>query len=235
MDKLSIAALLTILQCGAPAQQEIRYPLYGHAADIAPFTSRNGWDVTLSEARVALGPIYFCTTEAASPDLCEVAQAELATSAVVDATNTGLQELGEVRGFTGTVGSAQYDFGISWTATQSNPTVLTHSVDGHSAHFAGTARRGMTTIRFALDVDLVPRDQGTRVVQGAKTGADIQDEHVKVVATLDPVAWFRQVDFAEFENSTESVVQIDPDSVAANAVIIGMTASAPPRFEWSPR
>jgi len=232
MRDFSFAALLAFLQCGAPSQQEVVYPLVARGVSSGPFTSRGSWDVTLTDARVALGPIYFCTTEAASPDFCEVAQAEFASSANFNALTGDEQLLGEVRGLTGTIGSAQYDFGISWTTTQNNPTATSGSLNGHSAHFEGIAQRADKTVRFVLELDLPPRDQGSRTVQGGRAGADIADARVNLLVSVDPVAWWRHVDFSEIENNPESVVQIDGDSVIANTVIIGMTANETPVFEW---
>jgi hypothetical protein len=159
--------------------------------------------------------------------------AELAASAAVDALDATPQRLGEVFGVTGEIRSATYDYAITWFPTQLQPTPTAAAPGGHSARFEGRATRGATTFRFVADVDVLPILRGSRAVQGARVTAQIRGANLRVDVRLDPSAWFRAVDFEELSRQGVDPVAIRPGSAAHNALVIGMTASALPTFEWS--
>lgn len=93
--------------------------------------------------------------------------------------------------------------------------------------------RGTTEFRFVADVDVLPQIQGSRAVQGARVTADVRDASVRVDVRFDPSAWWRSVDFRELEALGGDPVVAPAGSRAMNAVVIGMTATTPPTFEWS--
>ncbi|MEW5849245.1 MAG: hypothetical protein AB2A00_10545 [Myxococcota bacterium] len=225
--------LAFVLSCGASGQREVEYAAVGVGRAARVVEARGGWQVTLEEARVALGPVYFCATQAASADLCPSARAELLATWPWDALDPRSQHLGTVHGVTGSIGSAQYDFGIVWLETDTQPRALQGAVDGHSAVFRGRATRGDRTLRFVANIDAIPRAQGTHVVQGARTSADVLDSHTRLEVTVDPNLWWSGVDFDEFVDApADDVVVVPADSRAANAVLVAMTANATPQFRW---
>lgn len=225
-----------VAACGDTGQKEIRIPL--SAVSTGPVFSVGAWQITLTRASIAFGPVYFCATEAASSSLCPVAVAEVADVVSVDLLQSAPRALGEVLGFTGVINSATYDFGIVWGNSERRPVAFPAAPDGHSAVFEGTATRGDARLRFSVAVDLVAQFQGARVVQGARTRADLSQAHrgsPSVTVRFEPSAWFGQVDFdalwAGAGGQTEVVIA--PASAPYNALVIGIGAIAPPRFEWA--
>lgn len=218
--------------CGETGQEEVSYPVFAAGTAPAPFIV-GAYEVTLDVAQVGFGPVYFCATAAASSDLCPAALAEFASTATLDGVNDEAQQLGDVRGVTGEIRSATYDYAITWLSTQRNPTPAPGAPGGHSAHFEGRAVGGATEFRFVADVDVVPQLQGSRAVQGARVSANVQDSSVRLDVRFDPGAWWRSVDFSELEALGGDPVVVPAGSRAMNAVVIGMTATAPPTFEWS--
>lgn len=220
------------LGCGATGQPEVSYPIFARGSAPAPVQA-GSWTVTLEVARVALGPIYFCATAAASSELCATALGEYPQAAVIDALDATAVRLGDVTGVVGRVRSVTYDFGVSWLPTQSQPTPSRAAPGGHSAHFEGRAVRGSTVLRFVADVDALPRLQGTLVVEGQRVDADITGPGARLDVRLDAGAWWTAVDFDALLARGEDPVVIAPGSRAHNALVVAMTATAPPVFTWT--
>src|SRR5262245_36883458 len=103
--------------CGSTGQESVSYPIVGRGQAAEPFLV-DGWEVTLTSARVGVGPIYFCATEGASSELCPIALGEFADAAVIDALDPTPRTLGRIDGFVGEIRSATYDFAYSWFNTQ---------------------------------------------------------------------------------------------------------------------
>lgn len=225
--------LLTMLLmgCGDTGQKTVSYPLIA-TGTLGTF-SAGAWEVTLDVAEVALGPIYFCATEGASMDLCPAAVNELADVAVVNAVDPAAQALGQIVGVTGEIRSATYDFGITWFNRQTSPQASAKAPGGHSAHFQGSAIRGATTLRFVSDVDVLPPQQGTLAVQGARMTASVRDSRQTLHVTLDPGAWWSDVDFDELAALGGDPVVVPATSRAHNALVLRMTTVAAPTFTWS--
>jgi hypothetical protein len=223
--------LVLAVGCGQTGQDYVDYPIVGRGT--GPITFESGdWHVELDQALVAFGPVYFCATSGASSDLCPTAMAELRGSGAVDVAVPSVQALGTVRGTTGAIHSATYDFGISWFATMPEAAATTHAAGGHSAHFEGTASNGTVSYGFVADVDVIPQTQGARAVQGAHAEADIQSADALVEVAFDAAAWWRPVRFDDLATATDDPVDVSQFPKAINALVIGMTASAPPTFEW---
>lgn len=221
--------------CGDTGQKQLRIPL--SAVSTGPVFSVGAWQIALTRASLAFGPVYFCATAAASSSLCPTAVAELADVVSVDLLQTEPRPLGQIEAVTGTIHSVTFDFGIVWGNSDRRPVSFPATPDGHSAVFEGTATRGDARLRFTAAVDLVAQFQGSRVVQGALTQVDLsraQSGSSSVIARFDPSAWFGQVDFDALwaARDAQSEVQITAASPAYNALVIGIGAVAPPRFEW---
>ena len=225
-------AFLTLLltACGQTGQERLAVDV---AARGGPQTFTAGlWDVTLTEALVAVGPIYWCATAAASADLCPAATFELRESATMDGLAVEPQLIGSATGVTGEVRSAVYDYGISWLTTQNEPTPTSGSIDGRSARFAGVATTAGRSLAFTAVLDVEPQIQGTYAVQGARAAATIAPPTTLLTLTARPDLWFAAVDFDSAAASDATSVEITSDSIAGNTVRIGMTANAPLTFIW---
>ncbi|HSI05030.1 MAG: hypothetical protein ACAI38_03060 [Myxococcota bacterium] len=230
MRRYALMLALLLAACGETGQERLSVAV---AARGGPATFTAGlWDVTLSEALVAVGPIYWCATAAASADLCPAATFELTQSATVDGLAPDAQLIGTADGVTGEVRSAVYDYGISWLATQNQPTPTSGSVDGSSARFAGVATTTGRSLAFTAVIDITPQLQGTYAVQGARAAATIAPSTTSLTLTARPDLWFAAVDFDAAAPADATSVEITSDSVAGNTVRIGMTANVPLTFTW---
>lgn len=219
--------------CGDTGQKQIEYPIYGKGTTSLVF-STGGWQVELTQAKLAIGPVYFCATAAASADLCPTAVQEFRDTAVIDGINPKLQRLGTVSGLTGLIHSATFDYGISWFPTQTASTAMERSLNGHSSHFEGTATKDARVLRFVADIDIHPQYRGTSAVQGLALRMAEKMPGGLVVA-IDPPVWFAGVSFDDLSADTSDPLRIPAESIAANALSIAITTTAPPRFTWSER
>jgi len=230
----SLCVLLFLAACGGTTgQRELRYPVVA-VGETGPFAV-GGWQVTLTRAQVGFGPAYFCATSAASSELCPTAITQFARTATVNALDPAEQALGEADGEMGTVRSATYDFAYTWFPTQRQPTPAAGAPDGHSAVFEGQATQGAVTVRFLTELDVVPRIQGTRAVEGARASAELTTSDVQRRISMKPSLWFRGVDFDELALSPSDPVRLAPGTRAYGALILAMTATGAPTFTWEPQ
>lgn len=229
--------------CAQPPQQRVSFPLVGHGVAAGTFTAR-GWEVTLTTARLGLGPAYFCVTQADKPDLCETPLVEWAATATVDALSPLDQPLGEITGISGEIRSVQFDYAITWFNTQQEPSATAAAPDGHSAVLAGTARKDGYTIHFNASVDVLPYSQGQRAVLGMPVSATVDAHTTRMVGLVDPTTWFAQVNFDALlaapgdggppPSPQEIFVEIGPGSSAHNALVLQLTVNQRPAFVAEP-
>ena len=223
----ALALLALGTACGSTGAEPFTYPALASGPGPGPHTLGD-WQVSLTRADVAIGPVYFCATAAASPDLCDVAVAELTDVVVADALVVDPAPLAEITGLPGLVHSAMLDYGVSWFPTQSDPEVLTEL--GHAAVFEGQAVRGDMSVAFTAVIDLAPPTRGSPTVVGVHT--DSKDEHPSSVALEFPVhAWLGGVDWDALAaaGDTAEIRPGDPDHAA---IAFAMTTQ-PPLFRWS--
>ncbi|MBK9753700.1 MAG: hypothetical protein IPO88_09375 [Nannocystis sp.] len=218
---------MLLLACGSSGGEPFSYPLAAVGAGAGPFPVGD-WQVTLTRAEVAIGPIYVCATAAASPDLCDVALAEFTEVAVVDALAPAA-EIGELHARPGEPRSAMLDYGISWFTTQSRPEAL--AALGHSARLAGTAVRDGASLNFDAQVDVVPPLRGSPALVGVRAHSEFQDEGSRLELRLDPRAWLTGVDFDALAASGLDA-SIRPGDPAHAAIAFAMTTQ-PPSFRWT--
>ncbi|HZH04603.1 MAG TPA: hypothetical protein VEY30_12530 [Myxococcaceae bacterium] len=233
---LLLIALLGGCSAEAPGSVEIAYPVFGRGVPAEPFTS-GGWRVALTAAEVGFGPAYFCATAAASSDLCPVAVSQFARAAAINGLDPAPQPLGEADGESGTVRSAAYDFAVSWFTTQRSVIPSPRAPRGHSAYFEGTAVKEGRSVRFTAAVDVVPRFQDTRAVQGQPVNATLGGEGLDLTVAVNPRDWWTAVNFDEAlgDAADGAVVEVVPGTRAYEAVVFGMVTARPPMFQWSSR
>ena len=224
----ALALLLALAGCGTTGAEPFAYPIAAVGVGAEAFAVGD-WQVTLTRADVALGPIYLCATAAASPDLCAVAVGEFADVAVLDALAPDPAPLGEVAAVAGDVRSAMLDYGISWFTTRTE--AAADSPLGHSARLVGVAVRGAATVEFDAQVDVLPPLRGSPALLGVRARADAPDADSRLLLRVDPRAWLRTVDFDALAAAgpTATLRPGDPDHAA---IAFAMTTQ-PPAFAWS--
>ena len=230
--RMAPIALLTCAACSGTGQPDVDYVVF--AAPEAPGTisADHGWSVTLEEATVAFGPVYFCASQSGSATLCETAIGELLTTTAFDALSTKPRELGTAHGFIGKIQSASYDYGINWFLTDDAPTPAPAAPGGHSAHFTGTAVKAGKTVHFRADVDVVPQFQGQRAAPSQVANATIDGTGERLDIHFAAGRWFEHVDF-DLAPAGGDPYLISAGTRNHGAIVIGMTAEAPPAFVWS--
>ena len=147
------AVALLAVGCGQTTGAFVEISFAGRGTAAETFT-KGGWEVTLSEATLGFGPIYFCATDSAQSSRCEVAVLEYLDGVTLDGLDPEPQSIGRLFGTTGTVRTAFFDYGIVWLLTEPLPEALpgvpggpavvrfespSYLPEGHSAQFLGTA------------------------------------------------------------------------------------------------
>lgn len=224
---VAFAALLALgTACGTTGAEPFNYPALARGPGPGPH-ALGPWQVTLTRADVALGPIFFCATAAASPDLCDVAVAEITAPAVADALAPEYRPLADVDSLPGEVRSAMLDYGVSWPATASEWAPVTDL--GHSARFTGTATRGDLGVDFDIIVDLPPPTRGSPTVVGAHAVAPEVPTRLEI--DLPVHAWLAGVDWDALAAAGDSA-EIRPGDAEHDVVAFAMTTQ-PPGFRWT--
>lgn len=220
--------LLAVAACGTTGAEPFEYPVTARGPGADGFMVGE-WQVTLTRADVAIGPVYLCATAAASPDLCHVAIGEFTDVAVVDALAAEAAPIGEIAARPGDVRSAMLDYGISWFTTDTGPEALSELK--HSARLIGTAVRGDMSIGFDATIDVAPPMRGSPALVGLHASADAPGPDSSLELELDPRGWFAGVDLDALAAAGTDHTIVPGD--AAHAAIAFAMTTQPPRFRWS--
>lgn len=259
---LTLAAATCLVGCGDTSGTFVEIPFAGAGTAPESFT-QEGWEVTLSDATLGFGPVFFCATESALPSRCEVAVAEYLEGTTVDGLNPSSQPIGLIQATTGTIRTAFFDYGIAWLLTQPLPEALpgvpegpavvrfessSYVPAGHSAQFTGTARcvedaatccpdanACPSSYSFVAHVDVFALNPGVPAVRGARTFQEITTDPRTLTVTFDPNAWWRSVDFGHLASLDDGSgnVVVGPDDPDYSALVISMTANELPTFTWT--
>lgn len=224
----SLLLSLGLVACGTTGAEPFAYPVSARGPGPAAFMVGE-WEVTLTRADVAIGPVYLCATAAASPELCHVAVGEFTDVAVVDTLATKAQALGEVEARAGDVRSAMLDYGISWFTTQTGPEALAELE--HSARLIGTAVRGDVTLRFDATIDVPPAMRGSPALVGLHAVTDAPGPDSSLELELDPRGWFAGLDLDALAAIASDHTIVPGD--AAHATLAFAMTTQPPTFRWS--
>lgn len=254
--------LILLFGCGQTGGDFVDVPFYGQGTAPESFV-KDGWEVTLSEATLGFGPVYFCTTESALSSRCETAILEFTDGTTLDGLDPALQSIGTLYGTTGTIRTAFFDYGIVWLLTQPIPEALagvpggptpvpfestSYVPRGHSARFLGTAVcveepaiccPGLATCpsrySFEANIDIIVANPGTPAVNGARTRQDVTSDPVTATIGFDPNVWWETVDFRRIAalGDGSDVIVIGPGDPDYSALIAAMTANQLPTFTWS--
>jgi hypothetical protein len=224
------AIVVACCACSDTGRHELSVPLYAVGRAAAPFDAR-GWMVELVDARVGMGPIYFCAGASSSADLCPSSVAELADSVTIDALDPARVRVADLAALNVGVRSVAWDFAITWPRTAPAPVVLDAAPEGHSAHFEGTAVKGDQQIAFVADIDLLPRLRGTRALEGIGSHTSITDTS-ECELHFDAASWWSQVDFDDLSSDGKGAVEVKPNTRAYEALHGAMSSTSPPSIVW---
>lgn len=259
---IQLAVLLLLAACGQTQGQFVEIPFEG--AGTAPETFvKDGWEVTLDNATLGFGPIYFCATASSQFERCEVAIAEYLEGTTLDGLDPSPQPIGIVNGTTGTIRTAFFDYGIVWLLTSPLPEALegvpggpavvrfessSYVPVGHSAQFTGTATCVAdpatccpdasvcpTEYAFEANVDVLVLNRGTPAVSGVETFQEITTEPRVLTVSFDPNAWWQSVNFGRLAALDDGTgnVVVMPEDPDYSALVIAMTVNELPTFTWT--
>ncbi len=207
------------------------------------FTNAAGYTITLDEASLTTGPLYYfdgaTITGRRAPErslfavrsahahpghyLAGTARGQLLTSAAID-LRKGEQWLGNGEGVTGPVRSATFSFGTGSSG----------ALRGHAVILSGTAEKGGAVRAFRVEVgqDELENASGEPAVEGCPfEPADMKTDGT-VTVTVKVPQWFEHVDFAEVPERTSPTLLVPP-SLARNQLVRGMKAGAAYVFSYS--
>lgn len=210
------------------------------------FVTSSGWAVTLTEAAISTGPLYYFdgepafTYRAPSParqlfdTLTLQAHAALAHPGHYVAGNAKGQQLSPFSvdllagaaalpdgdGVSGPFRSATFSF----AAPSAGPAVGV--LDGDVARARGTATKDGRTVHFLATAALADIEHTAK--DGQVTGCVFAAAEVEgdgtVTVTVSPRTWFNLVDFAELPDGTaEAPSELPADSTARIAFALGLT------------
>lgn len=219
-----LAALLWGLGCGTTGQVEVSTRLVAQG-EAARTVQVGDVAVLLSEAKLALGPVYFCATAAASSSLCSIAVAEMRDTVVIDALNPAPVDLAAVRGVSGEIRSAQYDLGVSWFAAAAQPAPTLEGL--HSLVLRGTLTQADEVVAFTAVLDVLATVQGERAIQGARVKGALGAVTKQVTVKLDPHAWLQNVPWNELMGQGGEVAA---NESVLNALRLQVSVNAAPVF-----
>lgn len=230
--KLLGAALLptALLGCSDPAQTFVMFDVVG-VVDGPSHTRADGGVITLTEGTVGFGPLVFCASATASPELCDTSVAEWTSRVGLDVTTAGPTPLGTATGLTGAVKSAGFDYGVFWLLTETEPRGEPSIAAGHSARLSGTFTRDGASVPFSATVDCAPQLQGGRAVTTAPASGVVSESTSAVEVHLRPATWFEGVDFDAALAAGEPLI-VEPDTPDHDALVLAMKSQSVPTFVW---
>lgn len=216
------------------------------------FTSKQGWEITLTKAQLSTGAFYFFDGEIIfsqapkkrlSPlDLLlgtKVAYAhpghyvpgeakgEFLTATSVDLLAAG-NVLGTGQGVSGLVRSATFTFG----APPQGP--FAASLGGHLVVLEGTGKKGAETRTFVAELDQADLldTKGKPQIEGCPyTETDVQSDG-SVTLTVDVAAWFDQLEL-DLLPATPSPAKINDVAVAKSELVRSVKGGDRYRFAFT--
>jgi hypothetical protein len=221
---------------------------------VAPFTNARGWTVTLTEAYVAVGPIYFYS----SPPQTAMIERLLGDGTARACPTHAQYDKGEVLGevleqyavdlLSGEVVDTGLRYGVAGTAqmfevhlhppgevTPASPTSSFEPLGGHSIWVAGTATQDGSEVAF--EGALTIPDEGTlRIVTSIPADvelADVAKQPGRAVVKVHLDEWFHNVGFDGLtqEGSSGRMV-LDEDSQAYQALLVGVRSRTSYSLSW---
>ncbi len=202
--------LLLTLSCGSTGGALVTLPLRAGGAKAGPatFTTGAGWTVTLTTAKIAVGPFYFNLYPPATNTFRSgLVIVEATEQVIVDALDPALRDVpGGADGQTGHAVSVEIGLfppDVTQAASALGPNV---------GLVAGTATRGSVTVQFqgpiSIDTNLVTPTTplvALQRVKGASVDLDFTAAPQAIELRVDPTHWFDLVDFSQLSGGTWDV------------------------------
>lgn len=203
-------------------------------------TTDDGWSVTLTEARLYVGAVYFFEgeplfarrrAEALPLELARwlftipeasahpghyvegEALADMLAANTVDLLGPAVT-LGRANGVTGSYNSLRLELGRS------------DALSGHTALVAGRAEKGGLVVEFTGTVD---RDAP---IAGVAFGAEIEASDGKAHIDVDLAEWVRRIDFAAVPRAPGEVSPLQVGTQAHNALTRGVENTSAFHLSW---
>lgn len=199
-----LCSLAFACSSNGPGRIAIPLELAGETGSSSIATS-SGPIVTLDEAKLAFGPLYFCASPSGA-EQCEVARLEWLGTAVVDLLDATASPVGVLSGSTGRVASYLCDLSISSQLTREEPYVLDAAadLDGSSLRLRGTVEFQGRALPFSVDLAVMQTDstvQGVPVIQSPKDPGFEQEIEANLTGLsmrFSVAAWLGPVDFTPY-------------------------------------
>lgn len=244
-SRLLLPALLVVGQstaCVDTGIDSVEIPLaLAGTAPPSSVTTRSGWDVTLMEAELAVGPVMLCASTNAG-ELCDRARAEWLESSVVDLLDDEPQWAGALVGSRGMVRSLMFDFGYTSLLTQVEPVELSAArALGGSLRLVGSAERQGVHVDFDGVVAIKTSnetEQGVPLMRATVSPAHELTADSSLVLRFDAEPWIAALDFdsaaeaAECGETCVLSVQLDEQSGASRALLTEILGGARPLVQW---
>lgn len=238
--------LLLATGCTDTGVDATEVPLFVHGTAIEAPITVDGWQVELTNARLAFGPLYLCKGTQAG-ELCDTALLEWLDATEIDLLDEEPRWVGSLSGATGTARSWMYDLGITSIYTESDPITLpaAQSLGGNSVLLEGIATDGDRSIPFRAAIPVqqgAETEAGIPVVRKSPGEAfehevDVDEEGLWIA--FDAAPWLSQVDFGSMsappvsQTNTTPVVIIEPDTQPYRALRNAVLSGERPAFRWS--
>lgn len=256
---LPLGALVGHLSCNQTSGETARFQtgLTGGLSGsdtVSSFTNSRGWTVTLSEAYIALGPVYFYSSPPQTALLERLMGNGTALACPAHAQFDKGAVLGEVLEqyavdlLSGEVVDTGLRYGVAGTAhmfevhlhppgevAPGSAASTFEPLDGQSIWVAGTATKDSTTVEF--EGGLTIPDEGTlRIVTSIPTELEIRDvaEYPgRAVVKVHLDDWFHNVDFGSLtEVASSGRYVISKDTQAYQALGVGMRSRTSYAATW---
>ncbi len=228
---------------GSTGEALVEYPLYGQGTTTAQtFASTDGWEITLTEAKLILGPLLLCShvptfSKSGSDSLteCGKVMGDFATATLFNALSDQEQLLGTLSGISGQINSIFYDHGYLWLPTQGEAQLVNDALDGNSVLISGTATLDASSFDFTFSLPLKPIKKGLQTVMGVGVDYEAGTHTQKMVIRADPAYWLRNVRFGALYALGEDPLILSEEMGTWNIVYYGITSSTPLEFSWDPK
>lgn len=233
---LASLALIAFAACAPETSRSvIELPVFtiGDARDTF---SSGELEITIVEAKVALGPIYFCASALPSDHVCASARLELLEPFVIDLLAPEPKDAGIAEGSSGRIASSQFNFGRSIFAGETLPTPLGESAQllgGHSARFSlaieGPGDRSQL-VRVVLDLD--PSRSGSLRVLGYRTEVDLDESIASLEIRASAYELLADLNYAGLDDE-EGELELGPGDALYEAIASRLASGSFPQFIWT--
>lgn len=189
--------------CSSSAQELIAVDLRLSGSQPEPVDLKGGGTIDLTEASLAVGPLYLCAG-AQSGELCESARLQWLESAVVDALEEKPKTVGTLEGLSGNVRSWMYDHGFTSTRSHAKPIELSAATElGHnSVRLVGTVQQGTQLIPFQAEFPITLSDEvepGFSVVRSSRSvNLEFSEETKSLELQFQTKSWLAALRLDDF-------------------------------------